>query len=173
MSYSQLKGVGGWLGFLVVSMGILSPARALLTNASELESAEAQVVANAGAALWSQIVLVSWTTTLIQSAILITGASLLVWRWKPSTPRWAIACLWIGGPGMTIVALMALGAVLGASVFTPESIIPLLGVTFWCGVWTAYLLMSERVRNTYTVDADDYFAPEPSLPDEQQTIARG
>ncbi|NLC23472.1 MAG: DUF2569 domain-containing protein [Oxalobacter sp.] len=138
-----LQGVGGWLAFLVISMGILSPIYSLYSFFRETTE-------------WHAAAILMLVINLAACGFYVYGAWRLnsrhVWR----SVRLAIICLWVGGFLATIFLLLV-GLIFGgwagvASVLSADKD----GVRqfIYPTVWTLYLLRSVRVKNTYRRESD-------------------
>jgi len=146
----ELKGVKGWLLTFVIIMTVVSPLAVLVLTIRDLYGDP--LIQSAYGELWGSIEMFEWTHTII----LILCGWFVGWRlvvihnW--TSVRIAIAGIWllaVGGTltellGVSLIAGIPFGTLLGASV-GPSLFRPLV----FCTIWTAYLLKSERVANTY------------------------
>jgi Protein of unknown function (DUF2569) len=91
---------------------------------------------------------VSWTTYGISTAIQF-GVGILMWRrLKASSVKIAIASLWFCGLVLSVAGHFTALALIDADFAASDLksfIVPIVSIT----VWTAYLLRSVRVKNTY------------------------
>ena len=150
---AQLTGVGGWLGLLIAGLIVLGPLRSVtstINNISNAESANSALLTNQ---LWLNYKAAVWVIWGIATTVSI-GAGYCLYRIHlPSSVRFAIISLWVIGPG----ALIADSAALYLAIFRPlnrpldsgELLGMLVGSLVVSGIWTAYLLKSVRVKNTY------------------------
>lgn len=156
MSYTgpkDLEGVGGWLRFLVVVLSILAPMFTLGQTASGISDTERMQPTIVALDAWRNIRMVLWAVALTQSAIFFAAGWRLANRLRPSTPRFAIACMWVGGPGMVIAGSALLNVVAGQSAAAKvDAMNSFWSSCVWAGIWTGYLIKSWRVENTYYVD---------------------
>ena len=147
------SGVGGWLGFFVVALGLLSPAGALIQMLTLYS--DPGVAATFGES-WGAIQIAEWTLF----AVSVAGCWYLVWRLlnvqTRRTVRVVIAGIWLlsvggvaldflivsAGSGLPLATLVGAGGV--------EAVRPIV----FCVVWTAYFLVSKRVANTYRDDPE-------------------
>ena len=155
MRYGErLSGTNGWLAFLIVSLAVLSPLGALVSAWSDLyrDPATATVLGTRFRLLEAY----DW----LRAAALVAVCWFLAWRlekrraWR--TVRIVVAGLWLTAllPGLLDAALLS------ALLHVPPGRL-LAGIAaararpiLYAALWTAYLLRSERVRNTYPVGGD-------------------
>lgn len=145
----ELRGVGGWLGFFVVVIAILSPLRLLVTGMNNLYGDPAVAAAYGNA--WPILEAAEWAIM----AIVLAGFWFITWRllkvhnWR--TVRITIAGIWLLAIGSLFIELLAVSLIAGIPVsdvsagMTADMIQPLI----FCTIWTAYFLRSKRVANTY------------------------
>jgi hypothetical protein len=150
MSYddSDLRGVGGWLAFLIIILAIFSPINILV---STLQLYGDPSIAAVFGERWGLVQAVE----ILLSVLNVAGFWYVAWRlnsvhvWQ--SVRIAIAGLWILGLGVMAIEILAVAAIGGIPVGAlieggAQDIVR--GFVFG-GVWTAYLLKSRRVANTY------------------------
>jgi hypothetical protein len=151
-----LVGVGGWLAFFCIVMGILTPIRVVVATAALYADPN---IAYAFGERWAIIQGVEWALSIGT----IAGAWYLVWRlmkvevWQ--TVRIVIAGIWILGlavPALEMLLASWLGGFSIAAVAAETGVELIRGLIF-AVIWTAYFLRSERVANTYARgdDPDD------------------
>lgn len=142
------SGIGGWLLFFLLALGLFSP---LTTLATVISTVADPAVAAAYGDHWASVRLAEWLLV----AFFIGGAWFLVWRliyvrtWQ--TVRLVIAGIWILQVGglfaelvfISWIAGIEFGALVGE--MGAEAVRPFV----FCTVWTLYFLKSERVANTY------------------------
>lgn len=135
------RGVGGWLAFLVMLMLAVTPLVAISATvaAAAAPGAEERI---GGTAL-------IWVIGLVQAgAFAFAGWRLrAVWRW--SSVRLAIAVWWLAGPVMSLAYGGAVTALTGGGASILPILIDVARTAIVAAIWTAYLLRSRRVRNTY------------------------
>jgi hypothetical protein len=153
---SELRGVGGWLGLLVFGMLVGAPLSLLAGAAGTIGSAEQANPALATLPVWQQVTWLIWGFSLAQAAIHATGAWRLITRQVPQTVRFAIGALWIGGPLLNVIGNLTIDTVAGVS--PVDDLLGSLRSFAYAGVWTAYLLKSQRVKNTYQDSYAEVFA---------------
>ncbi len=161
MAYDEraLRGVGGWLALLIILLGILSPLRTVI-EAINLWSLEPGQLGEDAAILPFQLV----ETAVI--LVKLAGSFYVAWRLyavhRPETVRIAIRGLWLLTIVLSLVEIILVTIVTGMSIgaLLGRSILVLAQGLIFAGLWTAYLLRSRRVANTYTPDHDsaDVFA---------------
>lgn len=148
------RGVGGWLAWLIIALTILNPLFSIFLLASEFGTAEHVNPALLQMPPYVQYKWFSWGLILVCCVVSI-GAGYRLWKthvWK--SVREAIFSLWIIGPLSTVVLVAYLYVNFGSLI--EKSMMDILGSLFrsifFAGLWTAYLLRSKRVRNTYARD---------------------
>lgn len=146
----ELRGVKGWLLTFVIIVSVVSPLAVIILVTRDLYGDP--YIAVAYGEIWRSIETFEW----LHTVVVILACWFVAWRlvavhnWM--SVRIAIAGIWliaVGGVltellGISLIAGIPFGELLGASV-GPELIRPLI----FCGIWTAYLLKSQRVENTY------------------------
>lgn len=156
MAYSEgPRGIGGWLGFFLITLGVIAPLRILLT-AYGLFS-DPQIAAAYGE---------RWTMLVSVEAVLIVlnlGAlGFLVWRffahrtWQ--TVRICVAGIWLIPIVITVLETLAVTLIGGvpAGPLITQMMPDMAKALVYATLWTAYLLRSVRVANTYPrEDADE------------------
>lgn len=147
-------GVGGWLAFLVVILGLFTPLRVV---ASAVQFYHDPHLAASFGPQWPLM----RGFEMALAATTIAGAWYLVWRLKRiqsrRTVRIVIAGLWIltlGSMTLHLVAVAALGG-LPLGLLLSVSRYDFLRAIVFSSIWTAYFLTSRRVANTYPGSAED------------------
>lgn len=147
---SELKGVAGWLLVFVIIMAVISPAWSAITVYRELYTGDALFMPETPQVM--QLRNFAW---MIVAADAVIGW-IAVWRLL-TIHNWlsvqiAIGCVVLGSIGLMIVQVVGLSMITGLSAsdvmaeIGPRGIFQPIGFTV---IWTAYLLKSERVANTY------------------------
>ena len=155
----DLRGDGGWLAFFLLTLGVFSPLFLAVTGYQTLAdpalpAAYGDVwptLRNAEIALIAVMLLISWFAC---------WRFLQVFNWM--TVRIGIAALWavlllntFGEPLMvSMITGLDLGIVVDA-VLGESALVEEIRPFFYSAIWTAYLLRSQRVRNTYGANADE------------------
>jgi hypothetical protein len=143
-----LKGVGGWLLLLILILIVLRPIWTAFRNVQKWEGLKQTAGEYATTAEYGSLHAVSWTGYAV-STIIGIAAGLMLWkRHRPSTVKIAIGAFWLTGPGIGLIIYLAgLYAVGEPAAFSDLKF--LLVPVVSAALWTAYLLKSKRVRNTY------------------------
>ena len=149
----DLVGVGGWLGFLAISLTFLGPLFTLGSTASELSMLAREFPNAVGSSEMQTAITASWAIATSYCVISIFAGYRLFKHHVPSTVPIVICCLWVAGP---LLGLVVLAMSDGDSQVSVDVVRSIIGV----GIWTAYLLRSKRVTNTYRTPA-----PDPALAD--------
>jgi hypothetical protein len=145
----HLAGIGGWLAFFLISIGILRPLSLVASVRGQLY-ADPRLAGFYGDQWW----LVEGGEWLIVAAS-IGGLWFMAWRLTKvenwTSVRIAVAGLWLvdfGGRLLELLLVGSTGRVAAArlgEVIAPQLVGPLIIDT----LWTAYLLRSRRVANSY------------------------
>jgi hypothetical protein len=150
MSYSDddLRGVGGWLAFLIIVLAVFTPLRTVVSVLQLFGDADLVEVLGDR---WRLVM----GLEIALGTVAVLGAWYLAWRlnsvhsWK--TIRIVIPGLWLLALGTLFVelVLLSLAAGLPLAVIAEAVAIDIVRAFIFSGVWSAYLLKSVRVRNTY------------------------
>ncbi|HMN14365.1 MAG TPA: DUF2569 family protein [Bellilinea sp.] len=153
-----ISGIGGWLGLLVVGLTILGPLSGFGKLSNEFRDALEQFPQLAGNSQWQNYKQMSWLIFTASAAISFSAGYRL---WKihfPESVRFAILALWLAGPLGNILymasAFFIFGDNVGGNVIA-EMIGGTIASCVAAGIWTAYLMRSVRVRNTYKLPYSD------------------
>lgn len=145
------KGIGGWLAFLIVILTVLHPLINVVMVASEFGRVEHENPALLQIPAFVQYKWFGWGVVLVCCVISI-GAGYRLWKtrvWK--SVKEAIISIWLIGPFATVVIAAYLFVNFGLAM--SGTVVDILGSLsrslFFAGIWTAYLLRSKRVKNTY------------------------
>lgn len=146
----ELRGVKGWLLTFVIILAVISPLAVIGLTIRDLYGDP--LIQTAYGDLWSSVESFEWA----HSIVTILASWFVAWR-LVAVHNWlsvkiAIAGIWliaVGGVltelfGVSLITGVAFGDLFGASA-SPGLFRPLI----FCAIWTAYLLKSERVANTY------------------------
>lgn len=148
----QLKGVGGWLKLLIVGLCILGPLVSCGQHAGEIAKAEAANPSLTSLDAWQSFVTYSNWALLFSLAITFSAGYRL---WKIHTPqsvRFAILAMWIAAPVSALFQIVAAHFSIGTAALSSaggEIAVGVIRGWIVALVWTLYLLMSKRVKNTY------------------------
>lgn len=151
VSANEREGIGGWLALLILWMVVLRPLAGIVLwqemHAANAEDPEA--VARSSLLVSTTFF---WIVFLCLAALNIYGGVRL-WRDRSfAAVRCAIAILWIAAP-IAIGALIIAQAYLTNGVTLADAATRLGTNVAAAAAWTAYLLRSKRVRNTYSKEA--------------------
>jgi hypothetical protein len=147
----DLRGVKGWLLTFVIIMAVISPVASVIMVYVELYTGQAAYLPDIPQV--AQLRMFTWALVAVDAVIgwFAVYRLLAIRNWL--SVQITIACVWIGSVGIMIVGLFGVTAITGASVGDlmaegagPRTIIQPFGFAL---IWTAYLLKSERVKNTY------------------------
>lgn len=151
-SPKTLAGVGGWLAFLVAGFIALGPLVGAARMLSEFQAAESSTSQLADNQLWISFKIASWGIFAVTAAISVSAGIVLNKIYRPSSVGYAIACLWVIGPIGNFAYLVAAVLTFGekaAAESLPETLGGIIGAVIVSAIWTAYLLLSKRVSDTY------------------------
>jgi hypothetical protein len=143
----ELRGIGGWLLFFLLTFAVFTPIRSAIEAAVEVNAADADTV------MWTWVFLgvyliFTWA---------ITGWFVLVRRWFSVLVM--VAVLWLETVA-GIVVLAFLPGVEGAADGGSPLVLQGLTALVYPTIWTAYLLKSVRVANTYPRNPTDADLPQ-------------
>lgn len=141
-------GIGGWLLFFILTRIVLGPPWNALRMTHRWNEIKEQVPDFAATYEFSLLQSISWSTFAVGTAISVTSG-LLLWRWKSRrSVTIAIYALWMAGPALAIVSYVI--ALLVTDTHPELSDLAIFALPLASAVfWTAYLVKSKRVRNTY------------------------
>jgi hypothetical protein len=149
----HISGIGGWLGLLVIGLMILGPllgASKLSHGFSDTLKQFPQLANNAPLENYKQV---SWLIFAVSASVSFAAGYRL---WKihfPKSVRFAVLALWLAGPLSNVLYAISAIAIFGSSNVRGDAIVQIIMVTILsviaAGIWTAYLMRSVRVRNTY------------------------
>lgn len=143
------RGIGGWLTVFLVVMGLVSPLNGIFTTYSTLYG-DPQVAAFYGT-VWGKIEIAEWTIVGFAVAVCwgVVGRLITVFRW--SSVMIAVAGIWTAGVVTSFLELLAVSWIAGMpfSQIAAGVGADLIRPFVFGAIWTAYLLRSERVANTY------------------------
>ena len=146
----ELRGVKGWLLTFVIIMAVISPVWSAINVYRELYTGDAAYLPDLPQVV--QVRTFAWALIGVRAAIglFVAWRLLTIWNWR--SVEIAIVGIWLVSVGTTIAQYIGIGAITGASFGDlmaeggPRAIIQPIGFGL---IWTAYLLKSERVANTY------------------------
>lgn len=149
MPGAPISGVGGWLGWLTFNLGVLGPLLGLLRFKEELGFAEVGQEQSAHPLVDA---IATWGYFAFYAILSMFAGYRLLKCLRPSTIPIVMACIWL-----PIVCDFSL--ILYVQAIDPRTIAGRSGPSgtdvsiarsiLWASIWTAYLLRSKRVKNTY------------------------
>lgn len=146
----NITGVSGWLGFLVFSMMILNPVFGFLKTYGDISTTEEINSALLTNDIWQSLKLSNWIIFALQASIIFTGGWRLNNIHEPSSVKFAIGSLWVGGPLLSFISLIVAGAIVNINLMgRPEVVGSILSSLIAATIWSLYLIKSSRVWNTY------------------------
>lgn len=148
----ELRGVGGWLGFLVFILGIATPIRILFeTKAAVTHAAIMAQLLGPNVPTYVQF---SWAL----AAICVVGALYLAYR-LVAVHRWSTVGIVIVGLWCLYLLPAVIDAVVTSLLFSKvaggmlvDALWSSAKAAIWATIWTTYLMASKRVANTYGKD---------------------
>lgn len=152
--YGEYEGVGGWLAFFLVTLGVFTPGLLIFTTIREfsdplLALAYGETLGTLKLAVWGLAIgtcLIAWFAVY---------RMLRVFNW--TSVMITIGTLWLIALLNTFVGAWLIATIAGLPLgdFLKELNIGLVRPFIYAGIWTAYLLISRRVANTYRRDHDE------------------
>jgi hypothetical protein len=150
---NSVAGVRGWLAFLVVLVGVLTPLAQMGSLVALFNAAP--VLRPVFGENWESYLVITSIIIGMKIIICLLVARALIWQKVASTPRFAIAGLWI------VYCLFGMLSLAIFGVLNPKPFPITAGASrlIWpliiCVIATAYLLRSKRVANTYMSETED------------------
>ena len=147
---SDIHGVGGWLLLLIVGLMIIGPFSGLIKIFHDIRNAVEKYPQLVGISQWQNYKLATWII-FISSAVISFVAGYRLWKiHSRESVRFAIIANWVEGPLQNVLYIVSAAIIFDTNagleqVITKRVIISCIGA----GTWTAYLLLSDRVKNTY------------------------
>ena len=154
------RGVGGWLAFFLVTLGIFSPAFGLISLARELNDPQSIMVFQA----WPSLKTAEIAVVVFQIVLcwFVCYRFLRVFNW--TTVVIGVAALVILALAAVVVQPMLIAGVSGlpAGMVYRAIGVELIRPIVYSVLWSSYLLVSKRVRRTYdpaqsAVEVDQVF----------------
>jgi hypothetical protein len=146
----ELRGVKGWLLAFVIIIALVSPGLLALGVWRELDTDAAAELDNIP--IFASIRTLTWATVAFAAVVgwFVAWRLVAIHNW--TSVRLAIAGIWLGSVGTIVIHYIGATWLTGVSgdlfIATPEPQVFIRPFAFGL-VWTAYLLKSERVANTY------------------------
>lgn len=143
-SDTNLTGVKGWLLFLVTILLLIGPLRGAWGVNSELEAALLAEPALAGTDEWFEIQGTAWVAWGFGAILSVAAGLILLLARKSWAVVVAMALLWLVGPVLLSFTIWDSGLE-----FDKTYLIAIGKSTASALLWTLYLMISVRVKNTY------------------------
>jgi uncharacterized RDD family membrane protein YckC len=146
------SGVGGWLAWLVGCLMSIGPAVGLGELLSDFERAEQHFPNLLSGSAWGEYQELTWYVFACSVAISIYAGYRL---WKVHVKvsvQIAVISLWLAGPISSLCNIAIFWHLFGAKAIEQQPLaaaVSLVVSVAGAAVWTAYLLRSVRVKNTY------------------------
>jgi len=149
---SSIHGIGGWLVLLIGGMMIFGPLFQLGNISNEFRDALEKYPQLAGNSQWQNYKQVSWII-FMASASISFAAGYRLWKiHRPESVRFAIIANWLVGPLQNALYIVFAAIIFGTRSGGDAIAQMITSVIISCisaGIWTAYLIRSVRVKNTY------------------------
>ena len=140
-------GIGGWLALLIVWMVVLRPvAGVYMLNQLQADSLANPIILENSS--WLINTSTFWIIFLFVAALSIYGGLRLLRDRSPAAVRTAIIVLWIYSP-IAAADLLIAREFLEGQVLWPNAAFTIGTNLAIAAIWTAYLMRSRRIRNTY------------------------
>lgn len=145
----KLAGVGGWLALLVAVLIVVSPVLSATMIFAQQQEARGLYPEGVDSELWGSILLLDWSMFGLQALLGIFAGILLLKRFQRSTVWMVIGLIWLSSVGVGVLSLglgesfipgSATAAEVGGSLVRPIG---------FSTIWSLYLVLSRRVKNTY------------------------
>ena len=151
----DLRGVGGWLLFLIVGLTVLGPLLGTGATFGQFSSLETTYPNLKNNTSWSSYKSFSWTVFVVMAIVGFSAGYRLSHEHRPETVRYAVICLWVIGPIKVLIDTLGSAAIFNTSPFASgEPLGQLIGSIIGVGIWILYLKKSVRVKNTYSTWGD-------------------
>jgi hypothetical protein len=152
----EISGIGGWLLLFVLTLGVFTPFTIIYLLFATFSNGFAydQMSAMPGLPAYRAGVAILRVASL-STCLFLTWRLCKVRTWQ--TIRLTIMLIWIMGLGVAVGELLLIALLIGDP-FAGVSIrefVPLARVAAYATIWTAYLLRSRRVANTYPRHGDE------------------
>lgn len=152
-SRPDLYGVGGWLLFFVISFTVITPLAVLGSTANNFSQTELAYPVLNSLTSWGNYKTASFALAFLVAGMYGWCGKVLWTQHIPQSVKTAILALWILplflGVGDVMLAMGILELHLHDAVDGRELVSRLFGYFMPAAVWTLYLKLSRRVRNTY------------------------
>jgi len=146
---TDLIGVGGWLAFLALVLIVISPLMTVFTTIAEHSRTASQYPELVNQNIWRSAVVLDWSMAALSAAISVIAGLMLLKIFRRSTVSIVIALIWLGAVGTAALSLVLSDYLMSGSVNAGNAGATLGRPIGFCLIWTLYLLISRRVKNTY------------------------
>lgn len=147
MFKGAVKGIGGWLILLILTIGVLAPL-AQFGNILQLLNTSPEVQSRFGEN-WPSMRAAFFAIIVTRIAICFFVAERLIYRKSASTPREAIIGIWIAFGLLNVLSILV-GAIFSTFPFSFGGAVQRLGPSLLLSaIATVYLLKSKRVARIY------------------------
>lgn len=148
----NISGIGGWLSLLIFLLMILGPLGGMGKLSNEFSNAVEQFPLLLSNAQWQNYTQLSWLIfTVLASMQFVAGYRLLKIH-TPQSVNFAIIVIWVAGPIGNALYIISAIVIFGnndnSNAFAQQAG-ALTASLIAAAIWTAYLLRSVRVINTY------------------------
>ena len=142
-------GIGGWLLFFLIVFAIIGPLVTLVRVVTALHGDPD--LADAYGESWPTLQAFEWGVTAAAIGLVWYLAWRMVTRRTWRTVQMVVAGLWLNGLGVLMIECAAVSLIAGfpLGAVLAESAPDFSRSVFGTALWTAYLLRSVRVANTY------------------------
>lgn len=142
-------GIGGWLSFFITVIIVVKPLLSAAHFSGEFQKIEEALPGIAEVESYAAFTSYAWYV--IGAAALLCAAAgvLLCLRHRWDSVKFTVWVLWLTGPGLLFALglYIAEGESWGAKLFWNP--VDFASSCVFPAIWSAYLLLSKRVRNTY------------------------
>lgn len=152
-SRPDLRGIGGWLVFFIITLTVINPLTVLGGTASNIREAERLYPNLISFVPWQNYKMVSWVVVLVAVGSFLWCGWILWKQHISSSVRAAITCIWVVPIMLIVCDIVAADYFLQvgpSEMLNKETLFSLIRGFSYATVWTLYLKLSRRVKNTYT-----------------------
>ncbi len=153
-----LVGVGGWLAFFIIALMLIGPLYSIQELASEFRTLEAGGSFLTNHPAYIQMKWFCWIMLFLWIGLREWTGYLLLHRHVWKTVRITIAVLWLGEPVILVLGSLYVLLNYGPGImgfYLMQGLEGIFLLVVGAAIWTAYLLLSVRVRNTYVREPID------------------
>ncbi|MCD6535174.1 MAG: DUF2569 family protein [Deltaproteobacteria bacterium] len=143
------SGIGGWLLLLVINLSAIAPLASIGLLFGEIAKEERAYPQLLNLDKWASYKTITWCYTAVIIALCIYAGIILVRSKTWVSVQRSIIIFWIVWPFSDIFQVSLLTFLFGNNFITAHTVGTFIGSILAATIWTAYLLKSIRVRNTY------------------------